>query len=77
MLLVKQLIYFERYGKLYLGDRPLIWDTDVYRALLALPEDDTDAVARSPTSRRPGGGWRTAWSRTSGCGGWRSTAAGW
>ncbi len=39
MLLVKQLIYFERYGKLYLGDRPLIWDTDVYRALLALPEE--------------------------------------
>jgi hypothetical protein len=40
MLLVKQLMYFERYGKLYLGDRPLIWDPEVYKALLALPEDD-------------------------------------
>lgn len=40
MLLVKQLLYFERYGKLYLGDRPLIWDTEVYKALLALPEED-------------------------------------
>jgi hypothetical protein len=40
MLLVKQLVYFERYGKLYLGDRPLIWDTEVYKTLLALPEDE-------------------------------------
>jgi hypothetical protein len=39
MLLVKQLLYFERYGKLYLGDRPLIWDPAVYRALLALPQE--------------------------------------
>ncbi len=39
MLLVKQLLYFERYGKLYLGDRPLIWDPAVYQALLALPEE--------------------------------------
>jgi hypothetical protein len=40
MLLVKQLMYFERYGKLYLGDQPLIWDVDVYRKLLALPQDE-------------------------------------
>ena len=39
-MLFKQLLYFERYGKLYLGDRPLIWDTEVYKALLALPEED-------------------------------------
>ena len=37
MLMVKQLVYFERYGKMFLGDRPLIWDADVYRDLLALP----------------------------------------
>jgi hypothetical protein len=44
MLLVKQLVYFERYGKLYLGDRPLIWDPEVYKALLALPEDEHDGL---------------------------------
>jgi hypothetical protein len=42
MLLVKQLLYFERYGKLYMGDRPLIWDTEVYRALLALPQQGVE-----------------------------------
>ena len=36
VLLIKQLVYFERYGKLFLGDEPLIYDPDVYRALLAL-----------------------------------------
>jgi hypothetical protein len=50
MLLVKQLLYFERYGKLYLGDRPLIWDPDVYRALLALPEDHEDPCPTSTPS---------------------------
>lgn len=40
MLMVKQLLYFERYGKMYLGDQPLIWDPAVYKKLLALPQDD-------------------------------------
>jgi aarF domain-containing kinase len=35
MLLIKQLVFFERYGKLFLGDEPLIYDPDVYRTLLA------------------------------------------
>jgi hypothetical protein len=30
-LLTKQLAYFERYGKLYLGDLPLLHDPDVFR----------------------------------------------
>ena len=38
MLLVKQLIFFERYGRMYLADRPLIWDVDVFRHLLALSD---------------------------------------
>jgi predicted unusual protein kinase regulating ubiquinone biosynthesis (AarF/ABC1/UbiB family) len=38
MLLMKQLIFFERYGKMFLGDKPLIFDADVYRALLARPD---------------------------------------
>ena len=36
-LLSKQLVYFERYGKLFLPDTPLLYDRDVFRALLALP----------------------------------------
>jgi hypothetical protein len=40
LLLMKQLVFFERYGKLFLGDRPLVYDRDVYRALLALPDLD-------------------------------------
>jgi predicted unusual protein kinase regulating ubiquinone biosynthesis (AarF/ABC1/UbiB family) len=39
MLLMKQLVFFERYGKLFLGDEPLIFDPDVYRSLLALTAD--------------------------------------
>lgn len=37
MLLIKQLVFFERYGKLFLGDRPLVDDPEVYRTLLGLP----------------------------------------
>jgi predicted unusual protein kinase regulating ubiquinone biosynthesis (AarF/ABC1/UbiB family) len=33
-LLTKQLAYFERYGKLYLGDLPLLHDPEVFRAFL-------------------------------------------
>jgi len=37
LLLIKQLVFFERYGKLFLGSQPLIFDPEVYRSLLALP----------------------------------------
>jgi tRNA A-37 threonylcarbamoyl transferase component Bud32 len=37
ILLIKQLLFFERYGKLFLGSEPLIYDPEVYRSLLALP----------------------------------------
>jgi hypothetical protein len=40
MLMVKQLLYFERYGKMYLGDQPLIYDPAVYKKLLALPQSE-------------------------------------
>jgi len=33
-LLTKQLAYFERYGKLYLGDLPLLHDPEVFRRFL-------------------------------------------
>jgi len=39
MLLIKQLVFFERYGKLFLGDEPLIYDPEVYRSLLAMTAD--------------------------------------
>jgi len=38
LLLVKQLVFFERHGKMFLADSPLIWDRAVFQALLALPE---------------------------------------
>jgi hypothetical protein len=40
MLLIKQLVFFERYGKLFLADEPLIYNPEVYRTLLALPDLD-------------------------------------
>jgi hypothetical protein len=36
-LLSKQLVYFERYGKLFLPDTPLLDDPEVFRALLNAP----------------------------------------
>jgi hypothetical protein len=39
-LLIKQLVFFERYGKLFLADEPLIYNPEVYRTLLALPDLD-------------------------------------
>ncbi len=36
-LLGKQLVYFDRYGKLFLPDTPLLWDHDAFRRLLAEP----------------------------------------
>jgi hypothetical protein len=37
-LLGKQLAYFERYGKMYTPDLPLLWDRDVFVQLLASSE---------------------------------------
>jgi hypothetical protein len=34
-LLSKQLVYLERYGKLYLPDVPLLYDRDAFAAMLA------------------------------------------
>lgn len=36
-LLGKQLVYFDRYGKLFFPDTPLMWDEDAFRRLLAEP----------------------------------------
>jgi aarF domain-containing kinase len=36
-LLGKQLVYFDRYGKLFLPDVPLLWDRDAFERLLAEP----------------------------------------
>lgn len=38
LLMMKQLVFFERYGKLFLGKRPLLYDLELYRSLLALPD---------------------------------------
>jgi hypothetical protein len=48
ILLMKQLLFFERYGKMFLRDRPLIYDQAVYEALLRLPRasGDENAAAR-------------------------------
>jgi hypothetical protein len=35
---MKQLVFFERYGKMFLRDRPLLYDPAVYEALLRLPK---------------------------------------
>lgn len=44
-LLMKQLVYLERYGKLYLTDVPLLWDREVFGSLLALGGDPVASVA--------------------------------
>jgi len=36
-LLTKQLVYFDRYGKLYMPDTPLVYDPGAFRALLETP----------------------------------------
>ncbi|HEX2850215.1 MAG TPA: AarF/ABC1/UbiB kinase family protein [Acidimicrobiales bacterium] len=41
-LLSKQLVYLDRYGKMYLPDTPLIWDPAVFHALLAEPVAGAD-----------------------------------
>ena len=47
LLLAKQLAYFERYGKLYLGDLPVLHDREFFRDVLE--------VAAPTTTDRPGG----------------------
>jgi hypothetical protein len=37
-LLSKQLVYFDRYGKMFFPDVPVLWDTDAYERLLAEPK---------------------------------------
>jgi hypothetical protein len=45
MLLVKQLVFFERYGKLFLGDQPLIYDPVVYKTLLQVTSGDQEGTS--------------------------------
>lgn len=46
-LLGKQLVYFERYGKLFMPESPLMWDPSVFRRLL--DETATQAPIQTPT----------------------------
>src|SRR6185503_5282971 len=41
-LLGKQLVYFDRYGKLFLPDTPLLWDRAAFERLLAEPVVDAE-----------------------------------
>jgi hypothetical protein len=50
-LLGKQLIYFERYGKRYLPDVPLLDDPDAYRALLDLVGNIDVSTAERPSAQ--------------------------
>jgi len=52
-LLGKQLMYFERYGKMFLADVPLLHDRAFFEALLASAPTPTRAPAIPPTPRRP------------------------
>ena len=36
-LLTKQLVYLDRYGKRYIPDQAIVWDPEVFRALLTTP----------------------------------------
>ena len=51
-LLGKQLIYFERYGKRYLPDVPLIDDPEAYRSLLDMMGTDLRAGGTAPDAAR-------------------------
>ena len=59
LLLIKQLVFFERYGKMFLGSQPLIYDPEVYRAPAGAAR--VRAAAPHSTDRAP--------SRTGGFGG--------
>jgi predicted unusual protein kinase regulating ubiquinone biosynthesis (AarF/ABC1/UbiB family) len=52
-LLGKQLMYFERYGKMFLSDVPLLHDREFFESLLASAPTPTRAPAIPPTPRRP------------------------
>jgi predicted unusual protein kinase regulating ubiquinone biosynthesis (AarF/ABC1/UbiB family) len=47
-LLTKQLAYFERYGKLYLGDLPLLHDPEVFRRFLDDPAPSAPGISDRP-----------------------------
>ncbi len=51
-LLGKQLMYFERYGKMFLADVPLLHDRAFFESLLASAPTPTRAPAIPPTPRR-------------------------
>jgi len=51
-LLGKQLMYFERYGKMFLADVPLLHDRAFFEQLLASAPTPTRAPAIPPTPRR-------------------------
>ena len=51
-LLGKQLMYFERYGKMFLADVPLLHDRAFFETLLASAPEPTRAPAIPPTPRR-------------------------
>lgn len=51
VLLGKQLAYFERYGKMYLSDVPLLHDPDFFRGLLTAPPLHAAATGVRPTGQ--------------------------
>ncbi len=44
-LLGKQLVYFDRYGKLFLPDVPILWEREAFERLLAEPVHSAEAPA--------------------------------
>jgi hypothetical protein len=46
-------MYFERYGKMFLADVPLLHDREFFESLLASAPEPTRAPAIPPTPRRP------------------------
>ena len=45
-LLGKQLVYFDRYGKLFLPDVPILWEREAFERLLAEPVHSAEAPVR-------------------------------
>ena len=52
-LLTKQLMYFERYGKMYLADRSLFHDRAFYEQVLAEPFDSAPGRLIHRAGSRP------------------------
>jgi hypothetical protein len=53
-LLAKQLMYFERYGRLFVSELPILNDRDFISQLLAGVDLSAPEPLTRPTSRRPG-----------------------